>query len=90
MAPPGTSAKAAVTATATGKHPAELIWGWLRATDPLHGSGQNFVEFAVRARPEWALDTLGEELQNRKQAHRSELERRRAAKEKGHAAHGND
>jgi hypothetical protein len=79
-----------VTATATGKHRADAFWRWLRAFDPLEGGPgpQNFVDFALRARPEWMLDTLGEELQERKRALQAELERRRAAKRK--VNNGND
>jgi hypothetical protein len=85
LAPPSRSERETIEATATGKHPADMFWSWLRAVDPLKRvefQPGNFVEFALRARPEWALDTLAEQVQERKAAHQAELERRAEAKRK--------
>lgn len=75
LSPDSDSRRTVVEGTATGKQRAEDLWGWLRATDPLVGSGEDHIGFALRARPVWAQDTLGEELVERK---RAQQERRRA------------
>jgi hypothetical protein len=72
LAPPTDNSQTKVEATATGKHPADELWAWLQARAPFKSSRQNFIEFALRSRPEWDLDTLGAELQelNRDHEHR--------------------
>jgi hypothetical protein len=92
LTPPSSSAQTMVTGTATGKHRADMFRSWLRDVDPLKGGPgpQNFIDFALRSRPGWALDTLGDELQARKEAHQAEMKRRAAAKKKRQTADGDN
>ncbi|HSS25897.1 MAG TPA: helix-turn-helix transcriptional regulator [Mycobacterium sp.] len=78
LVPDSDSKRRRVEGTATGKQFAEDLWAWLRATDPLVGSGEDHIGFALRARPVWAQDTLAEELMQRKLDAQAEVERRRA------------
>jgi transcriptional regulator with XRE-family HTH domain len=80
--PPSDSPQTKVVGTAIGEQSAGDLWSWLRATDPLPADRQlgqlfaGFADFAIRARPEWALETLVEELQERRRKHEAELARR--------------
>ena len=85
---PTSSRRALVTATGTGKQPADKLWFWLCAEDTLKDSGLSLPEFWLASWPEWRHDDLGAELQERKLRQEAELARRRAAR--GKARDGDD
>lgn len=66
LMPDAADRKESVAATGTGERPAESLWKWLIADNPLKGSGRDVVEFWLDSLPAWEREQIAARVATKK------------------------